>query len=285
MEVSNAQEELNKKAFEASLAGDFEKAVQLLEASLRLGELNVTYLNLGRAHAKLHRCIEAQKAYKQTLDAPFVKTPSKEQVTKVLDDYMQELLAECGAEVHLMCAEGLEISVDEGPPRACSALPLTLFVGEHTLTAKQGTRSKTIRFVAVKDQVTEVNVAVDEDNEVIGPQGPMSKLQMWGWIVGGSGVAILLTGAILDAAVLGPMVSDFEAAAERGDKVKYDELEGSIGSTQAVVIAAYAIGGSALLAGGAMLVYDLFIAEEPTATALTPIIAPDQLGLGLTLRW
>ncbi|OIP32419.1 MAG: hypothetical protein AUK47_20570 [Deltaproteobacteria bacterium CG2_30_63_29] len=285
VEVSGAQEELNKKAFDASLAGDFEKAVQLLEASLRLGALNVTYLNLGRAHAKLHRCDEAHKAYTQTLNAPFVKTPSKEQVAKVLEDYTKELLTECGVSVQFSCEDvATELSVDKMGRQACSQ-PWLLFPGEHTLNAKLAERSKDLTFVVTRAQSDEIAVRFEDEQGK--PTRPMSPVQLWGWGVGGAGAAILLTGLVLDDAVLGPMVSDFEAAAERGDHVKYDELQSSISSTQTVIITLYAVGGSALLAGGAMVVYDLFIADEPAAStsAVFPLLGAEQVGLGWSIRW
>lgn len=74
---SDDQVKLNQSAVEAILAEDYEKAAGLLEASLELGQLNVTWLNLGRAYQKLGRCDEARKAYLSVVTAPAVDEPPR----------------------------------------------------------------------------------------------------------------------------------------------------------------------------------------------------------------
>ncbi|MGM0555314.1 MAG: tetratricopeptide repeat protein [Myxococcota bacterium] len=97
-EISEAQQTLNDEGVRAMIEGDFAGAVALLERSIRMGENNVTYLNLGRAYQKLGNCGEAREALEKARTAPAVKDPSEAEITSRAEEFLAELDKQCGAE-------------------------------------------------------------------------------------------------------------------------------------------------------------------------------------------
>ncbi len=92
---SDAQSSLNDEGVRAMVKGDYAGAVAILERSIRLGEINVTYLNLGRAYQKLGQCDRARAALEKAKTAPAVADPSADEVSSVADDYLDELAKQC----------------------------------------------------------------------------------------------------------------------------------------------------------------------------------------------
>jgi Tfp pilus assembly protein PilF len=92
---SEHQLTLNDDAVRAIIKGDYAGAVALLEEARSLGELNVTYLNLGRAYQKLEQCQKARDAFERALEAPPVKQPPPAFIKKKVAEYSAELDEEC----------------------------------------------------------------------------------------------------------------------------------------------------------------------------------------------
>ncbi len=92
---SKDQLSLNDDAVRAIIKGDYATAVAMLEEANGLGELDVTYLNLGRAYQKLGQCAKAREALSRALAAPKVRKPSPTYVTKKVAQYRDELDASC----------------------------------------------------------------------------------------------------------------------------------------------------------------------------------------------
>ena len=135
-----AQYRLYEEGAQAFRLGDYEKAVELFRASLHLGELNITYLNLGRALFKLGRCPEAVEAYNNALHAPAVENPSPAQVRQKLAEYKADMMASCPGYMILACnpddAEDLRIYLDQ-QPRACTDELIPLAPGVHILSSER----------------------------------------------------------------------------------------------------------------------------------------------------
>lgn len=94
---SDEQMELNDDAVRAIVEGDYAAAVALLEEARSLGELNVTFLNLGRAYQKLGQCDNALEALDKALTAPRVRQPPPDFVIKKVAAYRAELDEQCAA--------------------------------------------------------------------------------------------------------------------------------------------------------------------------------------------
>lgn len=86
---------LNDDAVRAIIKDDYAGAVALLEEARSLGELNVTYLNLGRAYQMLAKCQKARDAFARALEAPRVRQPPAEFVEKKVTEYLIELDEQC----------------------------------------------------------------------------------------------------------------------------------------------------------------------------------------------
>lgn len=95
VEPTEAQQTLNDEGVRALIEGDYAGAVSLLERSIRLGEVNVTYLNLGRAYQKMGRCQQAKAALEAAKTAPAVGDPPRDEVHEVAERYLAEVAEEC----------------------------------------------------------------------------------------------------------------------------------------------------------------------------------------------
>jgi tetratricopeptide (TPR) repeat protein len=95
---SDEQQKLNDEGVEHLIEENYARAVAHFEQSLLLGELNVTYLNLGRAYQKMGKCAKAKSALERALVAPPVANPPEKLVTDKAREYLAEVEQECVAE-------------------------------------------------------------------------------------------------------------------------------------------------------------------------------------------
>lgn len=95
VEPSAAQLELNDQGVEAIINRNFAQASRLFQASLDLGELNITYVNLGRAFQYLNECEKAEQAYARALTAPAIPEPTPAEIAEVVERYREELKHNC----------------------------------------------------------------------------------------------------------------------------------------------------------------------------------------------
>jgi tetratricopeptide (TPR) repeat protein len=165
-EPSSDQVRLNKSAVEAILAEDYKKATGLLEASLELGKLNVTYLNLGRAYQKLGECQKSKRAYLAVLTAPAVAEPPPKLINAKAEQYLEELEEECATD--LAAGDAADMPGESGgeiePPvgeqvESSNVLGWSATIGGGVLLATSGAL-----FLAGDAQHAEVESAHQESN-------------------------------------------------------------------------------------------------------------------------
>lgn len=72
---SDEQQKINDKGVEHLIEENYARTVAHFEQSLLLGELNVTYLNLGRAYQRLGKCTHAKQALNRGLVGPSYDGP------------------------------------------------------------------------------------------------------------------------------------------------------------------------------------------------------------------
>lgn len=282
--TTTAQLELNHKAVEAVEAKQYEEAIKLFEAALQLGEMNVTYLNLGRTLARVGRCADAARAYDKVMSAPRVPDPPRDVIAQVLRNYRDALKTECPGTLKLTCASpDIQITIDDQPPVACAEGTLTAAAGKHRLQASNGVAREEHYIQLEGNDTVEVTI------QLSAPPPPKSdaKLATWGWIVGGVGAATLLTATIVDVAVIGPNIKTL-----RGDPAppesasEFDKLKEDTQSAQSLN-KGLLIGGGLLLTTGAVLVI-LDMTSEPSAApgaTLTPWVTPDGTGAAWGTTW
>jgi tetratricopeptide (TPR) repeat protein len=212
----------NKSGAKAMEGGDMESAAKIFKKSLDDdGDLNITFLNLGRAYQKLGRCREAADTYQRALETNrCVPAPSPEKVRELTAQYRYELEATCPGEITLSCSPPeMMIQIGDRPERACSSFegPVSLDPGRYQITAtlqgqtvRQDVEVRPIQTTPVALSLAVVgpppeDKLVKKDDEVTPPievkpvvAQPVDSSATWGWVQVGAGVAVIVASVILD---------------------------------------------------------------------------------------
>lgn len=107
------QIELNNLGLDAQDAGNHALAAEKFREALDLAELNLIYLNLGRALQKSGDCLGADDAYRAALTAPKIDQPSPAVIERTISGFRAEMNQECNGAVVVQCDKdnvGLEIA-------------------------------------------------------------------------------------------------------------------------------------------------------------------------------
>jgi tetratricopeptide (TPR) repeat protein len=249
------QQKLNEKGVRAIIAKDYALAIAVLEESAAIGDLNVTYLNLGRAYQKIGECESAREAYRRATSAPKVAAPSPKVVDKKLKEYTAELATECDSKQESALAEA-----------------------ESDLSAE--TQS-------VETQSTETQSAADTTLEPIEPAGPPAASSIWAWTTTGAGVVVM--GAGVGALVWADALRGEVSAATQNEQgvitsmTRPQALENqSRAETFDAVGIGMTIGGALLTTGGVFL---LLSEDSEANTSVGLRTGADRLGLVWTQQF
>lgn len=135
---SSEQLAFNQQGVNAIIQGNFEEAVSFFAKSLALGELNVTYVNQGRAYQRAGKCDEANDSYTRALKAPAVAEPKPEQVTQVITQYREEMRKVCPGTLQVSCEPGeAQVYLNGAGPRVCTGDALRLAAGTYWVGVQQ----------------------------------------------------------------------------------------------------------------------------------------------------
>lgn len=282
--TTEAQLELNHKAVEAVEAKQYEEAIKLFEAALQLGEMNVTYLNLGRTLARVGRCAEAATAYDKVMSAPRVPDPPRDVIAQVLRNYRDALKTECPGTIKLVCASpDIQVTVDDQAPVDCSEGTITAAAGKHRLQASNGVAREEHYIQLEGNDTVEVTIRLDPPT----PTDQGGKLATWGWIVGGVGAATLLTATIIDVAVIGADIDELDRLeTQPGQEAAFNETRDSIESNQSLNTGLWIGGGLLLTTGAVLVILDMTSdSSAPQGAALTPWVTPDGAGAAWGMTW
>ena len=135
VEPTEEQLNLDVHAFEAMAAGEHETAIADYRSSLEIQELNVVWLNLGRAYQKAGQCAEAWDAFSRVDAAPVVADPPSDVVLETRDTYRAELMEECPTRVSTRCEFEAQIEID-GVPRGPCGNVFDVAPGQHLIVAE-----------------------------------------------------------------------------------------------------------------------------------------------------
>jgi hypothetical protein len=224
---------------------DYEGAVARFQSSLAVGELNITYLNLGRSFYRLGRCVEAREAFDRVTDSPKVASPSPAEITTALENFRNDLDEICTATIVFVCAETSRVGVDKAKPRVCEGeLPWTVTAGKHdairhdidVVESVTVGDSETVRveLLAPADEnkgdadVVDATPAPDVDTSTPPPvvvEKGMSTKDIFGWFAVGSAAVLGTMAVVVDQAVLGGTIADMETANENNNRVLFNDLE------------------------------------------------------------
>jgi tetratricopeptide (TPR) repeat protein len=291
--LSRKQKQLNESGVKAIIDGDYEKAIELFNQSLELGELNVTYLNLGRAYAKLGRCNDALEKYDRMAVAPRVSSPTPEELYEILTRYRSELFDECPGKVILRCTPTtLLVSIDGAEPMPCPSAAIELLPGEHTFVATLDEQRSETKAETKGMSTSYVDVELDfpqqfsssEPPPLVHPDQGSSVMGLVGWTGVGLGAGILLAATLYDALAIAPAVDDFNAAVERSDMAAAVALQSSIDAAQTANLVFF-VSGSVLLAAGATLAIIDLLQDQPSDNSLGFWTGPESTGLSFSTRF
>ena len=259
---------LNEKAIGSMIDGDYETAIEQLKQSLELGELNITYLNLGRAYAKSGRCSEALGAYDRMAVAPRVDSPTPDELYDILVQYRSELLTDCDGTVVVRCQPlDLMVSIDQGEKLVCPNAGMDLPAGEHVFEAYQGDQVVAFRkteVVGMSSTAVDLEAAVSVvDPLAITPKNEAtSVLTIMGWSATSLGAGLLLTAAIIDLALISPNIDEFDKAIADYDASRAKAVKSVIDAEKTANTVILVAGGVTLATGAGLLIYDLISSDE-----------------------
>lgn len=262
--------------------GQADAALAEYEAAKKLApKANAPYRYAAEALVALGRHAEAV----ENLEAYLRKNASvsdaqevREKIARIKADFYPARLA-----IHADAPDAIVLVDDElkGAPRTIELRP-----GRHHIEVRApGRASATQDVMLVGDRdATLVLTLSPEDTppatHVIVPETSVQTFPTpWrtlGWVGVGLGAAAVVTGAVLDLAVLGPKVDDYDAASAKGD-VGARDLRDSASTLQTTVLVTYVAGG-VLAAGGAALL--LFAPKESLRGAkIVPAVGPGHAGV------
>jgi hypothetical protein len=223
---TEAQFDMNRAGVEAVIAGDFDRAIQLFKGSLALGELNITYLNLGRAHQRAGHCRDAATAYQSVVDAPKVASPTPREVEALARQFYSELERDCPGEIVVTCSPAnIELYVNTRGPLPCDGKPMEVRPGEIVIKGVLGEDEeetlvtvKALERVEVSLTITPTLVKDPDDPDGITPI--VVPEQRKGFIHAGNAPYWLAGGLVLFA---GGVV--FDTLPETGRNGRFDAMD------------------------------------------------------------
>lgn len=267
--VQAAQEEL--------AVGRYESARDLSEMALAQVDSSLGRVVRARALFKLGECRDAARELRRAADAPLPEGLKLDDVLRRRDEYLADLEAGCPGYVSITCdPDGVVVQVDGDRPAACPTEALALGPGPHEIIGFYG-GSRDPRAVTVS--------ALDETELTFAMSAP-ADLGRIGWIVAGSGAALLVAGAALDVAVLAPMSDDRREAAALGNKAEFESLTSDVELGRGVIFAAYGLGWTAVATGAVLWWLRPDDTPDMTSTGMVaPLLRPDGAGAIVRLPW
>jgi len=284
------QVEYYRKGLQAYKDEDFDRAIEYYELALKEGEWNILYLGAGRAYSRKGRCKEADARFAKALEARPVPSPPPADIKSKIDEYRIDLRLQCPGALIVTCTPpDTEIRVGSSARRPCAEFPIEVPPGEVTVTAfahgqivdkavtVKGLEETTVSF-DIKPGAAVPDVTPPKKVE----EPPGNPLHLWGAIVGGTGVAVLVGGAVGDLAVLGPKIEDLKTAADTrsaDEQTLFDDAS----SLQTVLLATYATGAVLTITGAVLFFWPDSPAEQPATSRLSPWLSPEGGGMSWTL--
>jgi hypothetical protein len=266
----DTQMELNSKALDAATEGDHATAVRLLRSSLELGELNVTWLNLGRVHQLAGACQEARQAFDRVPAAPAVAEPPRSRVLSARDRYVRELQASCGGILIVKCSPPA-LQIDVGGKRIRCEQPTNLVAGSWRVAGRLN--GKTVERQVVVAPGQEIVLELGLDRPAVSDTGS-DDTPINGWFVAGwTSAGVSLISGIAAAVVYVDLAEDLDelsviSATPGGDRARYDQVSARVeGGTTVFYLM---LGLSAASAVGSGLSFYAGWPDDPVTVTLAP---------------
>lgn len=267
VELSPYQLDANDAGVKALIAEDYTGALANFQSSLRLGEANITWLNLGRTYQKMGRCKDAKDAYGKAEMASPVASPTAAEVALVLKNYRGELPDLCPTTVTVMCPSGVAQPSVNGQTTDC-AVATEVAPGTVVVTA-EGTQPQEIELSEGEAaEITLHLVRVEAPEPLDAPTSQVTTLQLVGLTTAGVGAAALVGALVYDQTVVASAKEDAERPG--GDVSAFEDAA----NFNKILI----FGGAGLVVGGAVMYLVGGPADNATAVWVTPTVGGAALG-------
>lgn len=290
--LSERQRELNNQGVEAIEAGEYETAINLYEASLQLGELNIIYANLGRARQLAGDCREADDLFDRALEAPVAEVPPPEVVEDTVERYRDELTEECPGYLSVGCEPtDLEIAVDGRLLEdVCDEDPRGIEPGDYQVVATRGDqqREREISVEPLETSRVEFEFDVEPQYEAEPDVEAPARFGWLGW-TGAAGV-VVGAGALGGAAYIDGQVASHRRELEANSgQISAETMRGEVDridtwQSRGRVLLLSGIGF--VVAGSSLIVVDALSGSEESGgrgVGLAPRV--DRPGLSVISRW
>ena len=174
--LTPAQLEMNERAVEAVNRNDFATAIKLFQASIALGEANITYLNMARTYHRMGECTQAKRTYRRTRDVSAkVAAPTPSQINEALNTYESELYKDCDSgELTVVCEPGkMDLYLNDKGPVPCPSEsdPLLLKEGDYVVRGEME-GYEAAEFLVKVGRVDPTKVALTLAKRVTAPTQP-----------------------------------------------------------------------------------------------------------------
>ncbi len=217
------QIELNNLGLDAQEAGNHALAAEKFREALDEGELNLIYLNLGRALQKSGDCLGADDAYRDALSAPKIDEPSPAVVERTIQDFRTEMNRECPGAVLVTCErDTVELKI-AGRLWECNR-PLSVAPGVVAVVARKGEQleSRSLRVVSLEGSTLDIAFDGDEvpagAGEVPGAvAGATNDRRAAAIGLFGAGGALMFTGVVFTTLTFQANNDIVDLAAKAGD--------------------------------------------------------------------
>ncbi len=276
-------------------ANDYEGAVARFQSSLAVGELNITYLNLGRSYFRLGRCLEAKEALDAVETAPKVASPSPAEISAALGNFRKDYEELCTATVVFNCSEPSQVGIGKSKPRLCEGkLEWPVSAGTHEAIRYDVDVTKSVTVGSGESTTVELErpaVVVEKDPEDDkgdggGTTAPPPELEeststkdIFGYFALGSAGVLLGTALVVDLAVVGPSLDRTNEATGAARQSAEEDLESQQNLNKIVI----ASGAGLAIVGATLLLWP--DEEDPNSVWFTPTASEDGVGAAAGFRW
>lgn len=294
----NAARELARDAVAAYDAGDYKKALDLLQRAHDLVPAPTLTLHQARCLSKLGRLVEAMERYETTRRAELdPKAPQAfRDAVKDAGRELEELRGRVPKAKIVVKGPGhdssfLQVMLDGNQvPPALVGVPRTIDPGTHRVEARVPAVSRGVTTLTIAErEVTEVQVqltllgATEQEEESFDEGAPQrdtrsSPLETWGWVAIGVGTAGVVVGAT-GALVAQGKRDDLEQQCD-GSRCP-PEAQGNLDSfrrARTISWVGYGIGAAGLVTGTVLLL--LPKKRESSAATVKPWVGLGSAGVG-----
>jgi tetratricopeptide (TPR) repeat protein len=266
----------------------YQESIREFEEAFRLSDKAALLFNIAQAYERsgnLDQTVEYLKRY--------LKHPDTKDQTGVEERLknLQERLSKTGIQVQCDVI-GAAVTVD-GKTIGQTPLgqPVSVAAGSHEIKVeKVGYKVFTAFVSVVAGSIIPVAAKlVSEGNSVTAAPANQPvvseaaetprKKRFWTWIVGGSGAALIITGAITGGLALGK-ASDANMATASSEKTDNENS-----AKRLALVSDVTIGLGAACVAGAAILYFYEGKPEQAKTVIAPMIGPRQVGLGATFTF